>query len=383
MVDFRQGWTFSDLRPEPDGVTATVVDPVTKVRRAVQARYLVACDGARRTVRRCLAIAMDEWGEPPHCSVYFTSRDARRRGYGRAFVTMGAEGVTLVSRDERHAWTASVPLRRGEQLTRDPMELVRERLGLSFTVDEVLSVAQWDGALGVADAYAQGPTVLAGDAAHQFYPAGARRQHRHRRCRQSRLEDRRLGGVGRAGPARQLRRRAAAGNPVQPGTLRQPGRGLAPVRPDGAEGAPAQLLAGLLAQDAYQVDNIGVHFGHRYSASPIVWPESGDPPPWHWNALTPTTWPGARVPAVRLADGSQLFDRLGPWLTLVDLSGHGLAEPLVRKAQGRGIPMTHLPVADQAARACWERALVLVRPDDHVAWRGDETPDDWDAVLTA
>ena len=34
-----------------------------------------------------------------------------------------------------------------------------------------------------------------------------------------------------------------------------------------------------------------------------------------------------------------------------------------------------------AAKACWERDYVLVRPDQHVAWRGDRIPDDWDAVV--
>jgi hypothetical protein len=43
--------------------------------------------------------------------------------------------------------------------------------------------------------------------------------------------------------------------------------------------------------------------------------------------------------------------------------------------------MTHLVVNDPHARACWQRDLVLVRPDHHVAWRGDAAPADWDAVL--
>ena len=113
----------------------------------------------------------------------------------------------------------------------------------------------------------------------------------------------------------------------------------------------------------------------------VIWPDPDPPPSFHWRRITPTTWPGARAPAVRLADNSQLFDRLGPGFTLVDLSGEGVGEPMVKEAKRGGIPMTQLALDDGAARACWERDLVLVRPDQHVAWRGDDVPGEWEAVL--
>jgi hypothetical protein len=84
---------------------------------------------------------------------------------------------------------------------------------------------------------------------------------------------------------------------------------------------------------------------------------------------------------VRLATGEQLFDRLGSGFTLVDLSGRGVGIPLVEAARRRGLPLTHLPVYDPHVRTCWERDLVLVRPDHFVAWRGDSAPGDWPTVL--
>jgi hypothetical protein len=83
-----------------------------------------------------------------------------------------------------------------------------------------------------------------------------------------------------------------------------------------------------------------------------------------------------------MADGTQLFDRFGHGFTLVDLSGSGLGAPLVKAAALRSVPMTHLCLDDEAVRACWERDLVLVRPDHHVAWRDDLLLDDPDAVVT-
>jgi hypothetical protein len=72
---------------------------------------------------------------------------------------------------------------------------------------------------------------------------------------------------------------------------------------------------------------------------------------------------------------------LGPQFTLVDLTDDGSGLPLIAAARARGIPMTRLPVGDPAARAHWDDRLVLVRPDQRIAWRGDETPADWDVVL--
>ena len=384
LITLLSGWTLSDLQLDADGVTAMVVDPETKQRRALRASYLAACDGARSTVRRCLEIDLDQRGETSaHCSVFFTSRDPGLRRWGRAFVTLGARGVTLVSRDERNAWTASVPIPRGEPLTSDPIVLVQERLGYAFSLDAVHSVTQWEGSLSVATAYGRGRAFLVGDAAHQFFPAGGLGAN-------TGIADAidlawklaaTLSGWG--GP-RLLASYDAERRPI--GLLnRELSADLSDVfRRFGrlAEcGVSAPVLAGLLAQEAHHVDNIGAHFGYRYSTSPVIPHETQAAPPWDWRHITETAWPGARAPYVRLPDGSSLFDHVGLGLTLVDLSGLGIGEPLVRKAQGRGIPMTLLAVSDERTRRCWGRDLVLIRPDDHVAWRGDNPPDDWEGLL--
>ncbi len=384
LIDLREGWTFTDVRLDGDGVVATVVDAVSNTRHAIAARYLAACDGARSTVRRCLEIPMDERGEPTqHCSVYFRSRDPVLRRHGRAFVTIAAKGVTLVSRDEDDAWTASLPIPADEPLTADPVALIRERLGVDFTVDQVLSVAQWEGSLAVATAYRKGPVFLVGDAAHQFYPTGGH------------------GANTGIGDAVDLGWKLAAvvsgwGGPGLLDSYEAERRSVALVHRElcadlvevwarfrrlCAAGAAPEALAGILEQDLHHVDNLGVHFGIRYRDSPVICAEDGAAPPWNWRAIVATTWPGARAPAVRLANGSQLFDQFGTGFTLVDLSGCGDGEPLVKEAKRRGVPMTHLAVDDAAVRACWERDLVAVRPDQHVAWRDDRPPENWEAVM--
>ncbi|MEO8808611.1 MAG: hypothetical protein ABI433_21210 [Burkholderiaceae bacterium] len=45
------------------------------------------------------------------------------------------------------------------------------------------------------------------------------------------------------------------------------------------------------------------------------------------------------------------------------------------------MPLQVLDIASERAREVYERALVLVRPDLHVAWRGDVVPVDAAALV--
>jgi hypothetical protein len=51
-------------------------------------------------------------------------------------------------------------------------------------------------------------------------------------------------------------------------------------------------------------------------------------------------------------------------------------EGFVSAAAKVGMPLAVEDVADEAVAAAYERKLILVRPDGHVAWRGDSTPAD-------
>jgi 2-polyprenyl-6-methoxyphenol hydroxylase-like FAD-dependent oxidoreductase len=383
LVDLRERWTCVDLRLEPTGVVATVADAATGARHTVVAGYLAGCDGAGSTVRRCLEIPLDESGpRTQYCTVYFRSTDRTLRRYGPAFVTIGARGVTLVSRDEAHTWTGSVPISPDEPFS-DPVTLIQERLGVPFAVDQVLSVAQWEGALAVATAYGKGSAYLVGDSAHQFYPLGGHGAN-------TGIADavdlgwKLAAAVHGWGGPDLLASYEAERRPVALFS-RELCTGFLEVRQRFARlcaaGVSTEQIAGVLEREGHQVDNLGVHFGQRYVDSPVICYEPDGAPGWQWCRIVPTTWPGGRAPAVRLADGTELFDRFGTGFTLVDRSGGGTGAALVAEATARGIPMTHLPVTDPAVSACWERDLVLVRPDQHVAWRGDAPPADWDAVL--
>jgi Aromatic-ring hydroxylase, C-terminal len=122
---------------------------------------------------------------------------------------------------------------------------------------------------------------------------------------------------------------------------------------------------------------LGIEAGYRYVDSPIVWREPGDGPDPDNPSYVPTTWPGARLPHVWLSKGAALHDRLGPGYTLLRLGGtqadtSGL-EQAFRKIRA---PLDVLDISCERAREIYQFDLILVRPDLHVAWRGNKLPQD-------
>jgi hypothetical protein len=83
----------------------------------------------------------------------------------------------------------------------------------------------------------------------------------------------------------------------------------------------------------------------------------------------PTTAPGARLPSILLADGSALFDRLGPWFTLIAFGAAPDAE-LVEAARRLGMPLEVVRIDQPGLENVYHCPQLLVRPDQHVAWRG-------------
>ncbi|GAA3396034.1 FAD-dependent oxidoreductase [Cryptosporangium minutisporangium] len=387
LIDLRLGWTFSGARLEFDRVVAVALAHGAapgRRRTTIEARYLAGCDGAQSTVRQCLQVPMEELSAPvQHCSVYFRSPELSRRFDGRHPATLIVGGLTLEYRDDGDLWVGHLRLASGD-LTADPIALLRAELGGRLESAEVLDVRQWDDSLAVARRYRRGPAFLVGESAHRFYPAGDNAA--------TSIEDAvdlgwKLAAVvnGWGGPGlldsyeaerrpRALMDRELVARQLE--TRRRFGR-LA------AAGASREYLAGVLRQEVTPTDGaLSTALASRYATSAVIWQDQDVVAPLGPGIRAlPTTWTGGRAPAVRLDDGTPLFDRLGPQFTLVDLTENEAGKPLVLAAERRGIPMAHLVVGDRSVRTSWDRSLVLVRPDQHIAWRADAAPTDWNAVL--
>ena len=92
--------------------------------------------------------------------------------------------------------------------------------------------------------------------------------------------------------------------------------------------------------------------------------------------FTQSTVPGCRTPHLWLRDGRSLYDALGPDFTLLRLDPSVDVRGLVAAAALRGLPLAALDVVSEEAASLYSNKLTLSRPDLHVAWRGDQAPDD-------
>jgi hypothetical protein len=123
---------------------------------------------------------------------------------------------------------------------------------------------------------------------------------------------------------------------------------------------------------------IGAELGYRYVGSPLISPEAGEGPAYDFRTYTPTTWPGARLPHVWLDDGRAMQDRIGygHGYTLLRLGGVRVDTGALERAfAALSAPLQVLAVPDAAPRDIYGHDLLLLRPDLHVAWRGNALPE--------
>jgi 2-polyprenyl-6-methoxyphenol hydroxylase-like FAD-dependent oxidoreductase len=120
----------------------------------------------------------------------------------------------------------------------------------------------------------------------------------------------------------------------------------------------------------------GLNFGYFYDRSPIIAHDGETAPPYTMYDFTPSTVPGCRAPHVWLRDGGSLYDALGTAFTLLRFDRSVPVDAMAGAAAKRGVPLSVLDVDLADAGSPYTHKLVLSRPDQHVAWRGNTQPDD-------
>jgi hypothetical protein len=243
----------------------------------------------------------------------------------------------------------------------------------------------------VAERFGRGRVLLAGDAAHLFTPAGGlgyntavedavnlgwKLAHVLKGIAPPRLLDsyeveRQALARRNTGYARALAD-SLAYTPA-PITLEDPTK----------EGEEARRDAGRHLHDHARMEFSipGITLGGRYDGSPIIASDGTSPPPDAMNRYEATACPGGRPPHVWLAEGASLFDRFDLDWTLLRLGPRAPdATPFRSMASAFGLKLQVVDVPDQIVRDLYECDLVLIRPDQMVAWRGQST-DSVDVVL--
>ena len=126
----------------------------------------------------------------------------------------------------------------------------------------------------------------------------------------------------------------------------------------------------------------GATLGYRYEGSPIVVPDGTPEPPDDSMVYIPTARPGHRAPHAWLADGRSCLDLFDRGFTLLRLGVRPVeSDALENAARSQGVPLAVHDVNGKAVIDLYQSRLVLVRPDGHVAWRGDAAPADAGVVL--
>jgi 2-polyprenyl-6-methoxyphenol hydroxylase-like FAD-dependent oxidoreductase len=383
-----------------DKVSVTVEDLAAGRRHVIEAGYLVGCDGGASAVRAGLGITLS--GNPAltyTTNIIFRSaalKTLHDKGEFYRFIAFDERGMwgTIVAIDGRDCYRVSIV---GDDQPRRYLQdevrgAIRKIVGVDFAF-EIVSVMPWIRRLLVADSFGSGGVFIAGDAAHMFSPTGGFGMN-------TGIQDAvdlawKLEAVLAGWGGRHLlksyeieRRPVGIRNVTEAGG--NLGRMVMPKADErvfeaGPAGDAARADFGRRYTNAMRREwfSTGIHLGYRYEHSPIVVADGTPEPPDDPAIYVATSRPGHRAPHVWLAaDGRSTLDLFGRGFVLMRLGGDAPeAAAFVAAATARSLPVTVFESSQPDLVHAYEKALVLVRPDGHVAWRGDVLPPDLDDLV--
>jgi len=416
QVDF--GYRFEHFEEQQGGVLSTVVNVTTGERKQIFSQYLVGCDGANSTVRRQLGYDWDVmdtrtgplsaiknkygFGAAASALVRTAIKRAPRLPDGRVYMIhfkskdlglfhrngvfwheqCAQTGDTLIAQDDKDTWTLHVVLDSSMDTKKlEPKAFLFERFGRSFDC-QVLEANEWRPGLTIATKFGRDRVWLAGDACHQVIPTGGYGMNT---------------GVGEAVTLGWMlaatlqgwggQNLLAAYEPERKPVIEANRQGSAlnagvRLMVNAHACANTRRTAAYIAKlGNLENEAFGLEVDYRYTDSPVICHEASPPPPWRADAITPSTYPGSRLPHIWLAPGVSVFDKLGQNFTLIRTKRDANVRTFERDAAQLGVPLKVLDVTDANAVRVFGAPLILVRPDQHVAWRGSSAPPDALKVL--
>jgi 2-polyprenyl-6-methoxyphenol hydroxylase-like FAD-dependent oxidoreductase len=362
----------------------------------IETKYLAGCDGSRSMVRRRIGATLS--GTPVIQRVQSTCiRAPQLLGMmpGKpAWMNMSLNPRrcgTVIAIDGKETWLIHNHLYDGEpdfeSIDRD--WAIRAILGVDENFEyEIVSREDWTGRRLVADRFRDRRAFISGDAAHLWMPyagygmnagiadamdlswmlaavlegwAPATLLDAYERERQPITEQ-----------VSKLAMEMALNN------IRQRTGTPAEIELPGPEG---DAMRARIGQEAYDL-NVnqyccgGLNFGYFYGQSPVIAYDGGEHPVYTMYDFTPSTVPGCRAPHFFLPDGRSLYDLFGPYYTLLRFDPAVDVDGVVQAAAHRGVPLTVVDLPKETAQDLYPHSLALIRPDQHIAWRGDIAPTD-------
>ena len=387
-VELRTGWTASSLVQDDDGVTVTLEDAVGSA-CVVRAAYAIGCDGYRSLVREAIGARYEGRDDSrPNLNIVFRAEGlADRIPHGKAvhhWVLNPSQPGVVGPLDLIDRWwcgAVGVDVLLGAV---DPETIVRNLLGddRAEIPIEIIATDRWRARLQIADTFALGRVFLAGDAAHQNPPWGGHGFNT---------------GIGDAvnigwklaavlngwAPPSLLDTYALERRPVAAETIAEAATNMATLSTelsdarllgsDEAFAAVRPSVADIVQRTKHgEFHSMNLVLGTSYRDSPIVCAEADDHAhvPIDGDDHQPSAAPGNRLPHHWLTPARSLFDELGRGYSLVGAPTAAGWKTMFEAAGQLGIPLTPVPLSQDVCAGLFEQPLVLVRPDQHVAWRG-------------
>jgi 2-polyprenyl-6-methoxyphenol hydroxylase-like FAD-dependent oxidoreductase len=391
------GWQVEALREHPEHVEVDVADVDSGERRAIRARYLLGADGGSSTVRRLAGIGREgEHAQEKRVRLVVRTGDISDR------VGPAPSGTNIVVNPKASGFLAAVSTREWRvyagpyPLDYEPAEgelLQTAAAAFGFDLElEIASATTFYAATRIARTFRRRRVLLAGDAAHVRTPGGnlgegfgdvanlgwklAAVLHGYgsQDLLDSYDQERRKHNWRIADHALQAWRQGQA-------TLAEIRRGGIPADADLSPAAVQRRadIAALIGGNGEIAGRGGLTYDERYDASAVIWYEPGqleDEPAWQPGHYEDDPRPGHRAPDGFVDPyGGTLYDRIGNDLALLVLTGDRRAErSFAAEAVARSLPFTVVHLTDPAVRGLYGAGNVLVRPDQHVAWRGSRLP---------
>lgn len=393
-IELRYGWRLYGFEQDAAGVTALLHDTESSAGEQVRAGYMIGCDGPNSRVRNFLNIDYDGTRDliGELFIIHLRSDEIAglypsRQPYWHTWISRpGFSGLLVSPNAGRNDYVVHRPFgpRPGESLE----SIVDAALGIKLNY-EIVQSGPWRPQFLVAESFGRRRVFIAGDATHQYMPTGGLGMNTgvteaHNLAWKLAATLQGWGGAAlldsyeaeRLPVARRNRDHvkkcaAAAFEASFPRTDR-----LLEQTPEG-ESNRREMARAFESKVSRMYESLGAEIGYRYRGSPIVCADPEPEPQDDEIRYVPTTWSGARLPSAFRADGTAVFDQLArSGFTLLS-SGAATreAQPMLDAARAVGLPLQPLELHEPHLAQLYEKRFVLVRPDQHVAWRGDLIPE--------
>jgi 2-polyprenyl-6-methoxyphenol hydroxylase-like FAD-dependent oxidoreductase len=374
-----------DVKESADHVEVSVTDRTSGATSTLRARYVLGCDGSRSTVRRALgvqlvgddALMMSVMATITAPDLAATQRLDRAWMY---WILNGEMSGNVIALDGKERWIVNVFVPKGTDVEALDFAAAARRLlatDVPFTVEDKNA---WTGRRLLAERFGSRRVFIAGDAAHSWLPMAGYAMNAGI-ADAANLAWKIAAVLDGWGDEALLASYESERRPVleQVSTLAMNVRkgNAVPVPPEieqpDAAGAAARERFGryMLENDSAQFACIGLNFGYYYDASPIIAYDGASAPAYSLGAYTPSTVPGCRLPHAFVNGTTSLYDLLGAGYTLIRFDPSLEIGAFQRAAERSGVPLTVVDLDAATLDVSYDCALILVRPDQHVAWRGE------------